>query len=341
MKTNINIFLLLLWFAFLGSCSSPAEKKENAAKSTPEDGKISSIDSLSRLVAKHPDESKYLQARGEKYIEMGDISSAKPDIVKAIQLDSLNSDLFVSLSKIYFAENKFQSGVLALQKAIELDNHNATAILNLAEVNILAHKSQEAVKLIDRVIKMDDLNPRSYYLRGLLWLQMGDTIHGIKNFQQALKVDNDYFEANAQLGLLFAGKKNDLAIDYYENAIRSNPGNPTVYYSLAYFYQQTKRYEKAMQTYDRLIKKFPRFDKAYYNKGYINLLIHNKYLEAINNFTQAIKINPNYANAYYNRAFCKIKLQQYESAKKDLKRCLEIEPKHKLANKKLKELNAK
>ncbi len=338
---NKNIFLLLLGLVFLGGCSSSPEKKSNETKTQPEATKISAIDSLSRLVTKHPGESKYLQARGDKYIEMGDIESAKPDIVKAIRLDSLNSDLFVSLSKVYFAENKFAKGVLALQKAIELDNHNATAILNLAEVNLLAHKSQEAVKLIDRVIKMDDLNPRSYYLRGLIWLQMGDTIRGIQNFQQALKVDNDYFEANAQLGLLFADKKNDLAIDYYENAIRSNPGNPTVYYSLGYFYQQTRRYEKAMQTYDRLIKKFPRFDKAYYNKGYINLVFYKKYLEAINDFTQAIKINPNYANAYYNRAYCKILLHQKENAEKDLKRCLEINPDHKLAKKKLKELHAK
>jgi len=185
---------------------------------------------------------------------------------------------------------------------------------------------------------VDDINPRSYFLRGMVWLKVGDTIHAIKNFQQALVVDDDFYEANAELGLLYAGKKNDLAIDFYQSAIRLDPDNASVYYSLGYFYQETERYQEAIKTYDLLLKKFPKYALAYYNKGYIYLLAYEDYDKAIRFFSKAIEYKPSYANAYYNRGYAQLLKGNVKEAGLDFEKCLEVKPDHEMAKKRLAEL---
>ncbi len=333
-KLQFLSFLFILIFSI--SCANNTIKKDQKEKGNIA---LSELDSLNQLIAKDTTTAKLYQARAEHFLNEKDLSSAKYDLVKAIRLDSLNSDLYVRLSEIYLAEGKFQNGVLALQKAIQLDQKNIDAILSMAEINLIAKNTRETANYIDKAMKIDDLNPRSYYLRGLMWLQEGDTIVGIKNFQQALFVDTEFYEANVQLGLLYAGKKNDLAIDYYNSALNTNPNNPDIHYSLALFYQNTNRYEKAVSIYDQIIEKFPKYTLAYYNKAYIYLTVEKNYQKAVEYFSKAIDRSPNYANAYYNRAISRLALNDTTGVREDLERTLELKPEHKWAKIKLKGLH--
>ena len=334
MHLKTPFLVIFLFIGILYSCSSSDKEEQKKEKDTI----LSKLDSLNRLIAEDTTASNLYKERAEHFLNEKDLSSAKYDLIKAIRLDSLNSELYVKLSEIYLGDGKLQNGVLALQKAIQLDNKNIDAILSMAEINLIAKKPQETANYIDKAMKIDDLNPRSYYLRGLMWLQEGDTIHGIKNFQQALFVNTEFYEANVQLGLLYAGKKNDLAIDYYNSALNTNPNNPDIHYSLALFYQNTERYEKAFKIYDQLIIKFPKYTLAYYNKGFVYLTVEKDYEKAVAFFSKAIDRSPSYANAYYNRAISRLQMNDTTNVREDLKRTLELKPEHKWARIKLNEL---
>ena len=47
---------------------------------------------------------------------------------------------------------------------------------------------------------------------------------------------------------------------------------------------------------------------------------------AVNNFELAIKNNRTFASAYYNLACCQIQLKNYNQAKKNLIKAIELEP---------------
>jgi tetratricopeptide (TPR) repeat protein len=194
----------------------------------------------------------------------------------------------------------------------------------MAEMSLVIRDYDKTLYYIDRALKVDELESKAYLLRGVVMIENGDTVRGIKNFMKAIDVNQDYFEANLQLGILYAAKKNELAIDYFNNAINISPGNIDVMYYLAMFYQETGRFEKAIQEYNVILENDPEFYISFYNIGYINLVHFNDYESAIEYFTKAIDIKPDYAEAYYNRGFAYELLQDVENSQKDYRKTLEL-----------------
>ena len=78
-----------------------------------------------------------------------------------------------------------------------------------------------------------------------------------------------------QLGLLAAAKNNPVAEDHYLNAIKINPMSEEAHYHLGMYYQQTGRYDKAVVSYDNILRINPEHFDALFNLG----VVHNRFLE--------------------------------------------------------------
>ena len=226
---------------------------------------------------------------------------------------------------------KLQKTVEALEKAVSLDSENTDAYLKLAEMSIVIRDYQKALGYIDKALRVDDLNAKGYMLRGVVLMETGDTIRGIRNFQKAIDVKQDYLEAHVQLGTLYALKKSDLAIDYFNNALNIDPANIDVRYSLGMYYQETGRYEKAIQSYEFLLEQDPSFYIADFNIGYIYLVYLKDFKSAVDYFTRTIDLNPEYTEAYYNRGFAYELLKDPENSRKDYEKVLELHPNYEKA----------
>ena len=341
MKTIVSIalFVFSLWFFAACGGNNPSPEQENAPEqSNKEDVSLKRLDSLNRAIVSDSLNPELYKERSQYFFDQKDVVSAGKDIEKAISLDSLNPRLYVQYAKILFAENRLQKGVIALQRALELDNNDMDALMLMAEVSFLAGKQEDMLKYIDKGMKVNKLDPRPYYLRGMFWLTKKDTALAIKNFQQANFIDEDFAKAYVQLGLIYAARKNDMAIDYFNSAINAEPDNPDFYYALAMYYQNTGREEKAHLVYDQIVKKHPHYAKAYYNKGFLYLTRDNEYEKAVEYFSLAIEQNPRYAKAYYNRALSYLAAGDTSAAIQDLQRTLDINPGHEWAKEKLQEL---
>ncbi|MCD4695239.1 MAG: tetratricopeptide repeat protein, partial [Bacteroidales bacterium] len=175
-------------------------------------------------------------------------------------------------------------------------------------------------------LKKDELAAKGYLLRGLIMVENGDTIRGIRNFQKAIDVQQNYLDAHLQLGLLYAEKKNKLAIDYFNNALNIDPANIDVKYYLGMFYQETANYDKAIQTYTSILDQVPDFYIAYYNIGYIKLVFQEDFEGAVDKFSKCIELKDDYVEAYYNRGFAYELLKNVEKSRQDYKKTLELHP---------------
>ena len=74
-----------------------------------------------------------------------------------------------------------------------------------------------------------------------------------------------------------------------------------------------KRYDDALQSYDKAIKINPNHFFSHGNRG-ITLKDLNRYDEALNSYDRAIEINPNFVEAYNNKGNALKDLKRYEEA---------------------------
>ncbi len=286
---------------------------------------------MNRGISENPSNADLYLLRAKLYYENEEYNQAMNDIANALEIDSTNAEFFITLSDIYVGLGKIPDALGALEEANRLDSENTSALTKLAELYIIFRDYKKALDYIDKAIKIDEIEPQPYFLRGIVLLENGDTVRGIRNFQKAIDVDNDYFDAHLQLGMLYAGKKNKLAVDYLNNALNIDPGNKEVTYYLALFFQETDEYEKAIKQYNAILDDDPDFYFALYNIGFINLVYLKDFETAIDYFTQTVDINPEYADAYYNRGFAYELIKDVENSRKDYNKTLELNPNYEKA----------
>lgn len=322
---RLKIFFLIAVLSFSVSCSRTHQHQtEKPAEQT--DPVLAELDHLNQAIQKDSINPGLFEKRAKFYLKNNEYNEALKDITTTLEIDSTNSEYYVTLSDVYLALGKLRKTIESLEKAIDLDNDNTEAILKLAEMSIVIRDYKKALSYIDKALHINDMEPKGYFLRGLVMLENGDTLRGIKNFQKAIDVDQQYFDAYVQLGSLYADKHNNLAIDYFNNALNLQPGNNDVIYSLAMYYQETGQYDKAIQHYQTLLSNDPDNFIALYNIGYINLVYLQQYQTAIEYFTKSIEKKNDYVEAYYNRGFAYEMLKDAQHSKSDYQKALDLKP---------------
>ncbi len=92
------------------------------------------------------------------------------------------------------------------------------------------------------------------------------------------------------------------------------------------FYQQNEEFDNAIRNYENLLTIYPDYIEAYYNLGYINLVYLKDFPLAIRYFSDAIDRNTKYVDAWFNRGYCYELSNNYTEARKDYKKCLQLDP---------------
>jgi tetratricopeptide (TPR) repeat protein len=326
---------LIFWLTVIILLSLKCGQQSGSAKTDISSGNTdtvaSPIESLNQEIIENPEKSELFNERAKIHIGNKDFNAAIKDITNAIELDSLNPEYYCTHASIFLETGNMQKSLKALEKALEIDKYNKSALLMMAEIEIILRDYRKALANIDKVITLDENEPKAYFLRGLSFLENGDTLHSLRNFQKAIDINQDYFEAHLQLGLLYADEGNQLAIDYFNNALNIEPGNADIMFYLAMFYQETEDFDNAIKQYNSILQADPRFYHAYYNLGYINLVYLKDFNQAIQYFTSAIEINTDFAEAYYNRGFSYELLHDIDRSKTDYEKTLELSPNYQKA----------
>lgn len=329
-KFSTVLFIIII--ILLSACQQKTKPTENAdLKDNPADSINGRLTELNELLKKNNGNAGLYNERAALYNKMENYKEALKDALTSIEIDSAVADYYVTLSDAYLGLGKLQTSLQSLDKATVLDPNNIKALIKLAEINIIFRDYKKALGYIDEVIKLDELEPMSYFLRGVVLLENNDTLLAIRNFQKSIDVDQEFFDAHLQLGLIFAEKKNKMAIDYFNNALNIRPDNLDVSYYLAIYHQETGGYDEAIKIYEGLLLKDTEFYFALYNIGYINLVYLKDYPKAVEYFTKVIDLKPDYTDAWYNRGFAWELQKNPENSRNDYKKALELTPNYEKA----------
>jgi tetratricopeptide (TPR) repeat protein len=314
----------------ISSCKQKSEEQVNTAETKKDE-----LTLLNQKIAANPTAELYFN-RAQIFASRNVLTQALEDMDRAISLDSSRTDFFMFQADLSFRTLQIQNSVRQFEKVLKLDPLNIEANLKLAEIYLYTKGYQKCLHYADEALKLDKNKGKAYFLKGFAFKEIGDTAHALSSFQTVVEVEPQNYDAYIQLGNIQAARKNKIALQYYNTALRLSPKSTEALYNRGLAYQNMGELAKAKEDYKLILSIDRNFADAHYNLGYIALVFEKDYPAAITYFTDAIRVNSSYAEAFYNRGVAYELSGNNEAAQKDYHGALKIIPTFKLALKKLK-----
>ncbi len=159
----------------------------------------------------------------------------------------------------------------------------------------------------------------------LTWMQASVWHSSATLWDHAIKT-HPSTKAYAIRAMFLRKEKNyDLALEYFDKAIKSDPKDWELYSNLGNVYLDLKKPELAMINYRKALAIKPDFHSALDNIG-VQFAMLGQFDSAMKYSTLAINAKPDYKPAYSNRALTLMELKRYEEAIKDWEKVLQYEP---------------
>ncbi len=122
-------------------------------------------------------------------------------------------------------------------------------------------------------------------------------------------------------------KKFETAIQYYDKAIKSNSKDWGSYNNRGNAKKNLGNFQDAISDFDDAIKLNPKYSVAYNNRGGAKHRLGN-FDDAISDYNETIRLNPKDSIAYINRGMSKNKLGDSQNAISDFDDAIQLNPKH-------------
>lgn len=149
---------------------------------------------------------------------------------------------------------------------------------------------------------------------GVIFYSEGNFKQAILQYNMAIEIDPDFFEAFAYKGeaLMLIGNYTE-ALESFDKALDIKNDSAEIWLIRGYTLSELYRYNEALESYNESIRLNNKNKKAWYNKGN-TLGILGNYKEALQSYDIALSIDWNYSKAWYNRGKCLQIIGRYEEA---------------------------
>lgn len=304
----------------LAACTNSSSNEENRVDETK--NAVQKIETETSIDANDP--LAYLK-KAIEHIKQKEFQEAESMAQKAYLMDSLNPSVLLEYGNVFYLRNKTRISRDSWETCTELDPDQIECRMKLAELYLTVGELKLCLNQLDEVLKREKDNYLANFIAGNAYLLRKDTTKAIRYVQRSIEYKSDYAKSHDLLGVLYAAKGNDLAIDYYKNAASLDPSNGDIYYKLGLFYQQKKQFVKAVEAYAQAIQLNPQDEKSFYNLGYVNVAVEN-YDKAVEHFSNAISINSTNLEAYFGKAYAFEMMGDLNKSAENYRACLMIKP---------------
>jgi len=317
-----NYLLLLFCFILLGplfSCRHPAKNESTNAAQVD-----STLNAINKSISDNPKDPALYVKRADYFVSLERMNDALADATKALELDPKNKQASISLSTIYVMVGKPQQSLDVLNNLIAVDPAFTEAYLKKAKLCLVMKDYEKCAEAVQKVFELDPYNADAYYLKGVALDENKESTKAVEAFQKAVLYNPRHYDALMQLGYANSESNPAMAIDYFNNALKSIPDSPEAMYNLGMLYQENGNPDKALNIYAEMLKINARNKLALYNSGYINLVYLTKYKEGYDFFSRALDVDSLYVDAWYNRGYSAELSGDYAKARHDYTKVLEL-----------------
>ena len=161
---------------------------------------------------------------------------------------------------------------------------------------------------------------------GTIFEQKGELELAIEYYDKALKLKPDYGEVYYNLGNVFLQQgKLEAAIDSYKQALKIQPDYPQAHNNLGNVFQLQGKLEAAIESYQQALKIQPENAQTHCNLGNV-FQLQGKLEAAIESYQQTLKIQPNYADVHEQLGNIFHQQGKLEAAIDSYQQALKIQP---------------
>jgi tetratricopeptide (TPR) repeat protein len=332
-----GIILIFMSALFIASCESNKTQDEQASEIldyTTLDGDQELI-KLNALLENDPDNPKLLAQKADILFKLYRQDEGLNDIARAFRLDSNNLEVRRVHAGYMMAQLKILSARDDYQFIIEKDPSNAEAYLGMARTYAVENNNLKAFQFVDEALKRNVKLRDAYVLKGLMFRSENKIDLAISSYQTAVEIDPNYYSGFVALGNLFELKQSPLALDFYNTALQIEPRGIDALYGKALILQNNGQIEEAQEIYRKILSIDPDYYFAYYNQGYIKLVLESQYDSATYFFNKTVEIEPLYTDAWYNLGLSEQARSKNREAIKAFKEALKIDKDYKKAQKEI------
>ncbi len=268
---------------------------------------------LEKAAILSPDDASVHLLLGLTYQDLEELNKGEINFRKALQLQPDLLEAQQSLGLLLVQNRKYKDAITILRPLANADPANEAVVLSLAESYVRIENIEEAKNILYTTLALRPNTPSLLHPLAFLHFQSGELEEAIKYLDQAIKVKRLPEILNSR-GVLSVVQKNlQEAICYFKEAVEIDPSNLSIIRNLAQAYLQAGDNDKALDTVDIGLNKFP-------NKAEL-LLVKAQVLEDKKQFSEAKKIfeeidsNPKERRRFFFRYYISLlKSEQFDQA---------------------------
>ncbi len=259
---------------------------------------------------------------------LDNLSAARMHLEKAVSLIPSFTEGYWLLANVYDQERDNSLAIDAYKKVIELDPSRAAAYAGLGGVLKRVGQIKEAAEALEKAISLNIESKEIFF-------DLGDAYEALENWAAAASAYEKYlslkpemsWNGELRLGLCRAKLgQYDAAIAAYLEALKEQPADLKVNFSLAEVYEKAGQLDKAEEVYSRLAQINPAEAKTYYSQIMRMYDSAEKYDKAIGPAQKIVELDPKNESNIYNLGFMYFKLQKYDQAVEQFKQCVALKP---------------
>lgn len=245
------------------------------------------LDDYSRTIKLRPKDPFRYYARALLYIDMKQPTQALADLNTAIELKPTYKKFYLLRARVYQQLGKYEQAVADYEKGRRAASKN-DSVLDIMPSYIGAYRYDKALRLLDASAQTD--TAAAHYWRGRIHWGRNETDEAVSSFSKAINRDEVFIPA---------------------------------YRHRANAYKEMGELEAALADYTVLISLAP--EAAFYNRRGLIYEDLGLFVQAQEDYSHAIELNPKWAIPYNNRGYVRLRLKDWENAKKDLKTAISLD----------------
>ncbi|MCX6132574.1 MAG: tetratricopeptide repeat protein [Ignavibacteriales bacterium] len=274
---------------------------------------------LSQAKEAAPNSAVIFDNLGDAYNKQGVPSFALTQYEKAVELDSMKTDIYIKLGKLYYKERRYNDAAKAYARVVTLDQNNKEILLELCRMYMASRPKQ-----FDNASKYLKLYTQRFPKETEPWGMYTEALFNLRQFPEALDAAAQVLKADPKNGKalryqatsLFVLKKYKESIDSFKKLQAVDTMKVDDNMRLGDANMELKQTQAAMTAYEEVLKLDPN-KKDVFSKAGMAFMSEGKYAQAAPLFQRRFSVDSSTAalSSYLNYANCKIALKEYDSAR--------------------------
>lgn len=256
---------------------------------------------------------KAYNALGVIELRRGDLTAAKENIEKALNLAPNYALAIDNLGTVYMAQQDIDKAEEYFTKAINTNPNCSSAYYHMAQIECDRGNYAKCLTYLNKCLAWKGYSSYAYNLRGDAFRLQGNEAAAIGAYKKAIEITPENLTPYANLAAIYESRKDfELALDAYKTILSVNPNSEQTALKIADMYQEAGKYEEAIAFYDKLnsnlrTEGIKGLASAYYglamqSANRAGFSSDRKLLEAYDYLNKAIAINPNDLELYLAKA---------------------------------------